>query len=241
MTRCGKRVGSTLSLWLLFASLAQSTELLTNGGFETGTLTGWNQASLGDGSFLAGNSLLTPLSGSSTVGPAEGNWYAVTDLLGPGTHALFTIFTIPMPSLSVVLSFRMFVNSLVPAVVNPLGLDHTEGPNQHARVDLLALGSGQFSTGASVIRNFYLGVDPGPNPHSYTSYSFDITPQVGQGGSFLLRFADTANLDFLHLGVDGVSVDSGPMQVVPEPSSFGLTLVGCGVLLRIGLRRRKPA
>jgi hypothetical protein len=139
---------------------------LTNGGFETGTLTGWtvvNQTGSFPGSnFFPLSGTTTPQSGLSTVGPASGNFYAVSDQSGSGTHALLQTFTVPTAASSVVLSFSLFVNSYGGSFINPIGLDFTDGANQHARVDILAAGASPFDTGVGVLRNFYLGGTPGP-------------------------------------------------------------------------------
>ena len=159
--------------------------------------------------------------------------------IGSGTHALLQPFIVPGGS-TVVLSFSLFVNSYGGNFVNPIGLDFTDGANQHARVDILTAGASALDTGAGVLRNFYLGTDSGGNPHAYASLSFDITSLVGGGGSFQLRFAEVDNQFFLNMGVDNVSIVATPAGV-PEPVSLVQAALGFAVvgLLRCTRRRHK--
>ena len=228
---------------LMFGGLAKvnaaPTELITNGGFETGAFTGWTVTDLAGGSgswFVDTLGTTTPLSGLATLaGGGAGTFYAVSDQTGPGTHALTQAFTVPWPALSATLSFDMFVNDWdLGPIINPAGLNHTAIPNQHARVDILSTAAGAFDTGAGVLANYYLGVDGGPDPHSFTHYSFDITGIVGAGGTFQLRFAEVDNQLFFNQGVDGVSILAEP---VPAPGAILLGSIGVGVVS--WLRRRR--
>jgi hypothetical protein len=218
-----------------FVQPAFALALLTNGGFEAG-LTGWTVTDLagGSGSWFANAGTSTPISGNTTVGPAGGVLYAVTDQGGPGTHALTQSFTVPIGSTLVVLGFDMFANdqSGVGPIIDPIGLDHTGPANQHARVDLLSALATPFDTGAGVLANFYLGEDAGPNPHGWTPYSFDITGLVTPGGTYQLRFGEVDNQFFFNQGVDNVSIEA-----IPEPAS--LALLGIGLAGMGALRRRK--
>jgi hypothetical protein len=224
-------------LFLARPAQAATIELLTNGGFETGTLAGWSVVDLagGSGTWFATSALATPSSAFATVGPAAGSFYAVTDQGGPGTHALLQSFTVAPGATSVILSFAMFVNDQngLGPIVNPAGLDHTAVPNQHARVDILSSAATAFDTGAGVLANFYLGIDAGANPHPYTPYLFDITALVAAGGTFQLRFAEVDNQLFFHQGVDSVSI----LQTVPEPAT--LLLLGAGLSAVAARRRRR--
>ncbi len=218
---------------LLLSTASVAAAGLINGGFETGDLTGWtvvNQAG-GSGSFYIVSGITAPLSGSGTVGPAGGVFYAVSDQTGPGTHALIQPFALA-PGLQVILTFDMFANDWdAGPTVNPAGLDYTAIPNQHGRVDLLTGTAGPFDTGSGVIRNFYLTVDPGADPNAYTHYVFDITDDVAAGGLFQIRFAEVDNQLFFNMGVDNVSIDA-----VPEPA--GVLLCGLGLACLMAYRRR---
>ncbi len=235
-------IGLTLVL-LMFGSLgkvnAAPTELITNGGFETGDFTGWTVTNLAGGSgswFVDTLGTTTPQSGQPTLaGGGGGTFYAVSDQSGPGTHALIQPFTVPWPVLSATLSFDMFVNDWnAGPIINPAGLNHTAIPNQHARVDILTTAAGAFDTGAGVLANYYLGVDGGPDPHAFTHYVFDVTGIVGAGGTFQLRFAEVDNQFFFNQGVDNASILVEP---IPAPGAILLGGIGAGIVS--WLRRRR--
>ena len=242
-------ISSSVLFGVSFVSTASAVNLITNGGFETEDFTGWNVSiqpgsNSTNGFFIDDANGSTPLSGQSTVGPASGSFYAVTDQRGSGAYALTQTFTVPGVASSVILSFDMFVNnwSVSGPLVNPSGLDYNSNPNQHARVDILVAGANLFSTNpADIVGNFYLGSDPfASNPNPYTSYSFDINSLVGAGGSYILRFAEVDNQVFFNQGVDNVSIEFTPdgNATVPEPTS-SLSLLAIGTLGAVSTLKRK--
>ncbi len=213
------------------SAVAAPVQLISNGGFETGLFAPWTVTDLagGSGSWFVNSGATTPVSGNATVGAAGGTFYAVTDQTGPGTHVLEQSFTVPVGALSVILGFDMFMNdqSGLGPIANPAGLDHTAGPNQHARVDIMSILAAAFSTSAIDIVSTLVppSIDLGANPHPYTSYSFDITAFVTPGTSYKLRFGEVDNQFFFNQGVDNVSILADVGQV-PEPGSLALVVLG---------------
>ena len=201
-------------------------QLLTNGGFETGSLAGWAVTPPGvfEGTWFADNTILTPKSFNPTVGPASGNWYAVTDQYGPGVNALSQAFTVPLGTVHVQWSFKMFVNDWGPDF----------GPGTQY-VQALLLGDGADPvTGLPI---FSQVPDPPvlvtagvPNP--YLAYSFDITGLVTAGQTYQIDFLERDADAPMNVGVDDVSV----LATVPEPGSVALLL---SVLAAAGIVRRR--
>ena len=254
-TRKFTGAGLLLALCAAMAAPVSAQELIKNGGFETGSLSSWqpvDQAGSVGGFFARQNGTqFNPF--RSTVGPASGSYYAVTDqaalfpLSPDGSHALLQTFTVATPATSIILSFDMFVDNYnLTGAVTPNTLDYTGVPNQQARVDILSAGANAFTTGAGDLANYYKGSDPVTdplldNPHQYTHYSFDITSLVGSGGTFQLRFAEVNNQDNLYQGVDNVSVFETPVPEASTLVSFGLLAFGLAALLLHGRRgRRQP-
>lgn len=213
--------------------------LLVNGGFEAGNLSGWKTSNQTGGSgdfFVSTPGTTTPASFNVTSpNSSGGSFYAVSDTNGPGAHALLQAFVIPTAPLSVMLTFQMFVNNWAGTpTTNAAGLDYLASPNQHARVDILSATATPLDTGTGVLRNLFIGADTGTSPHTYTSYSFDITSTVTTPGIYILRFAQVDNQGVLNQGVDNVSVE----LTIPEPSAILLVLcAGSTLCIR---RRRKP-
>lgn len=234
-----KRLASFLLAATIMAANSAQATLLTNGDFETGGFAGWTVTNLVGGSgnwFIDSPGTTTPMSNFATAANTlGGSFYAVTDQIGPGTHALTQSFTVAPNALSVIFSFQMFTNdqSGSAPIVNAAGLTHTAGPNQHVRVDLLSSTATAFDTGAGVLANFFLGDDAGSNPNPYTSYSFDISALVAGGGTFQVRFAEVDNQLFYHAGVDNVAITAQ----IPEPAT--LALLGLGLTGLAISRRRK--
>ncbi|HYA89849.1 MAG TPA: PEP-CTERM sorting domain-containing protein [archaeon] len=227
---------SLLVLSALSGTARADSQLITNGNFATGDLTGWTEADQagGSGSWFVSSTTSSPLSGFQTPGPpGSDSFYALTDQTGPGSHVLIQSFTVPVGTTSLVLTFNMFSNDQDGGPFCPGALDYTIEPNQCARVDILTAGAGAFDTGAGVVGNLYetatQTVEEATNP--WVSYTFDLTGLAP--GTYQLRFGEVDNQDFFQQGVDDVSL----VASTPEPGT--LLLLGTGLLSALGLKRRK--
>ena len=211
---------------LVAVSSASGGELLTNGGFETGTFAGWTAYTQAGGlgiifasNTLAGGAL--PVSGSPAAGPTGGDWYAAVDQGGGGAYALSQDFTISPDATSVVVSFDMFHSDLSgTAPLNSGVLDYSLGPAQWARVDILD------AFGASLIAIADVGSQP------WTTYVVDITGLVTPGSTYTFRYGHVDNQFFYHTALDNASVVE---TVIPAPGAAALLgLAGC-----VARRRRR--
>lgn len=232
-------VAGSVAMSLAVTPMAGATALLVNGDFETGTFAGWtvdNEAGGSGNYYIDTPGSTTPFSLQTTSaagGGAHGNYYAVSDQGGSGVHVIRQSFTTSAGG-TVKLAFDMFVNDYDSGpIVNAAGLTVFSGANQHARVDILTAGAGAFDTGATVLANYFLGVDAGADPNAFTHYDFDITSVVGAGGTFQIRFAEVDNQLWLNQGVDNVDINQNQ---TPEPA--GLALVGFALGALACSRRR---
>lgn len=244
--------GKTLQIAALLAGTAiwmgagrsASAQIIVNGSFEDNSgagfsgFTGWNVADqVGSaGSFYAQTGGGTPLFGNSVPSPPEGNFAAMSEGGGAGSHVLYQDFQAPMGITSGLLSFQVFVNNQGVDFSAPSTLDFTAGSNQQARVDLLLANSDPFSVAAGDVLLTLFQTNPGdPLVSGYNTVTADISSALAtQGGNTLrLRFAEVDNVQPLNLGVDNV------ILLVPEPSTLTLLAaggIGGGSLL---LRRRR--
>ncbi len=208
---------------------AAGGEMMANGSFELGALAGWTSRTDGAGAWFAdAPGSTTPLSGRTTKTKlGAGSFYAVSDANGSGAQALEQTFSVPADATGVVLSFDMFVNNWNAGgtFVDPAGLDWDilPTPNQHARVDLLNPGFPDFDTSAAaVVNTYYIGADPGLNPHNFLTYTLDITDDVVPGQTYVLRFANVHNQNTLNMGVNHVSIEvDTPAEACDDGNNVG--------------------
>ncbi len=211
---------------LSLALTAQANEVLTNGGFETGTFAGWTVSDVGGpGSFFVTGATTTPLTGNPTVGPASGNFYAVSDQYGPGTHVITQSFT-AAANTDYLLSFDMFVNDWAAFNSAP--------PQFGGEADLIAGASDPILGPALDV--FYHAdtqvVGGVPNPYVHTS--LDITGDLTAGDTYQLRFLESDSTAPLNVGVDSVSLIATSTTATPEPKLlfFPLALLAGIVVYR---------
>jgi uncharacterized repeat protein (TIGR01451 family) len=225
---------SAAALAAMALSIAASTVALaatvTNGGFESGTLSGWtvvNQAgSQGTWSNYTGTT--SPTSSHTIPAPPEGTRAAITDQTGPSSHELYQDITLE-PGFTHTLTFSLYYHSYA-ALTAPGTLDYTSaGANQQYRVDVMKTSAADFSIApADVLANIFQTKLGDPQVVAPTTMTFDLTPFAGQ--TIRLRFAAAVRQFFLNAGVDNVKVVSVGADVAlsgtasPEPVATGSTL-----------------
>jgi hypothetical protein len=222
-------VGGVAAAVLACATSAGATNLIVNGDFETGDLSGWTVVDQAGGSgswYIAGNGAGSPLNGFATQTLAGGgNYNAQTDQGGPGSHQLEQSF-VGVAGHSYVLSFDVFANDLSGASPVGSGLDYTVVPNQHVELNL-------YGPTANV--NVYSGdVDPA----DWHLASFDLSPYITGNGVYTIAFGEVDNQLYYNLGIDNVRLDT--RGGVPEPATWAMMLMGA-FGLGAALRARKSA
>jgi len=229
-------------MYKLFASICvlslaltvRANEVIVNGGFETGDFTGWTVTDSpgGTGSFFVAGGTNAPLSGNTTVGPRSGNFYAVSDQFGPGTHVITQSFT-AAANTGYLLSFYMFVNDYATA----FGADTQYG----GEADLIAGGANPLL--APMTTQFYYAdtqvIGGIPNPYVHTS--LDITGDVIAGNTYQLRFLESDSTSPLNVGVDDVSLIATSTSTVPEPKLLFFPLALLAGIVVYQTRRKAQA
>ncbi len=243
------RLAVTIALAYLtgLSGTVQGVDLITNGGFESGSFSGWTVAVESSATsydnnvtapvsnfYIQGNSGTTPVSGLTTLGPATGSYFALADSTTAGGNVLIQNFTVPLGTIALNLSFDMFTYDWYDNGATGTSLNYLDDPNQHVRVDLLKITSTDFSTSASdVIFNIFDGLQPNTDPPTWQNYTQDLMAYVTPGSTYRLRFGAVDNQFVLNMGIDNVSLNA---NVVPEPSS--IVLSGLATLAIFARRRR---
>jgi len=210
------------------AAGAHASELLTNGDFETGDLSGWTVTDQAGGSgswYLGTNGGGSPLNGFPTPTLVNGgDFNAQTDQGGPGSHTLSQSFFASGAG-TYTLSFDVYGNDqsgAAPAGA-PGDLDYNNAPNQHGEVNLIGpSGTVLVTYGA-----------PGPD---WTHLTFDLSSLITSAGVYTVAFSEVDNQLFYNIGLDNISLTGA--AGVPEPASWALMILGFGGMGAVVRRRR---
>jgi hypothetical protein len=210
-----------LSLALLaFAfTSARADDLITNGGFESGSLAGWTATGNGDGGFTVTSASSTPVTGNAAVSD---------DFNGGQTQYLTQSFTTPGSFGSATLTFSMFVNDIY-------GLDFGSS-GDGGQVSLL-------SASGALLQVLYGPTDtfenPVGSPNSYFSFSQDIARYLVANTTYSLQFSSSDSTSLINVGVDDVSLVTGNVAATPEPSTLSLSAIGGCLVFFVAYRKAK--
>src|SRR5205085_216096 len=81
-------------------------ELLLNGNFETGDLSGWMSDDIGSGGWVLNNGAFDPESPDGPLPPFAGSFSVLAEQVGNGTHILWQDVLIPDSTASATLTWR---------------------------------------------------------------------------------------------------------------------------------------
>lgn len=220
-------------LTVLLAPSSAEAEKVVNGGFESGTLSGWNVYQANPfGDWFAYQGTETPIGAvrkkqggraDAIQPPPQGSYAAVTDEIEPDTLILYQDVVLE-PGSDYQLSLVAYYDSYKPiAIPTPDSLSIAEEAlrlpngkfqeNQQFRIDVMKPDAPLESLDqADILRTVFatkLGDRPTMAPRKLTA---NLSAFAGQ--TVRLRIANAVSEEVFNAGVDAVSIASGP------PGSF---------------------
>jgi hypothetical protein len=217
---------------LAVAPAFAGTQLITNGGFETGALTGWSTlgTAQSDDLFYADNTGSTPLNGFPTAGADSGTWYAVSDMTGlvsPESSYLTQSVTIPVGATDDLLTFDIFVN------------DDFGGAGTGGEVAV-------WTNSANPLTDAPLAVVYGPSdtavsggtPNPWLPESVDITSDLTAGTTYQIGVLESDSTGPINVGVDNFSLVATVATTTPEPATLLPSALLLAGLLIYSARRK---
>ncbi len=186
-----------------------STNVLVNGDFETGSMSGWGHAPGHPLVVLHGwfayHGTVAPISGAPVPPPPQGKTAALVDQAGPGGNVLFQTFRVPRNGR---LSMTLWYVNWAGVFFTPRMLVPGPAPDQQLRIDLTLPDAGLYSLRPSdIVANVFRTVPGDPlavAPHTIT---YNLAPWAGR--LVRLRIAEVDNQFFFTAGVDSVQVSGG--------------------------------
>ena len=237
-------VCSFLLLVAVFAAKFASaqTDLVENGGFETGDFVGWTVLNEpeGGGNWYVYSGTTLPETGFSFLSPPVGVFAATTDQFRSGSHVLYQDLAIPVGG-EVLCTAILYYQNLAPEFFTGSDLSYLTSPNQQARVDIISTDADPFTSSDGVLLNI-LQTQPGdPLTLGYTAIDFDLSQFAGSTVRF--RVAEVDNVSYFNFAIDEVSCISDiapPTTSIPTLGEWGMMAMA-GVLGIAGLfyARRK--
>jgi hypothetical protein len=199
-----------------------SAAKVVNGGFESGSLSGWNQTlyphpEVPSGSWLIYGELMRGMGGSPPAPPPRGDFAAFTDQGEVSGMILSQVIRLKRNQRHK-LSFQLaYHNDNVSdrrrgksgGFFTPATLAASVDPNQQFRMDVLKPGAPIKSVnGDDVLKRVYRTDRGDPDNRGFRKITANLTPFAGQ--RVRLRFAVVVTEDVLNAAIDAVRVRSKP-------------------------------
>jgi hypothetical protein len=203
-----------VSAALFAAPAAAHAAIVTNGDFETGSLSGWQvnvTPNPDTGTWFAYSGTTTPLNSFTVPAPPQGRFAAVTDQEGSSTRILYQ--DVQVPTGGTVAQLGMFVYYDSQAAITSLdSLDPTGGANQQYRVDVIRPGAPLDSVASGdVLVNVFRTATGAPQSLGPTQRTADLTPFAGQ--TIRIRLAEVDNQLFFNAAADAILVKSNGFTI----------------------------
>jgi hypothetical protein len=173
-------------------------EILANGGFETGDLSGWVQDNSGDGSFVINDGLFDPAGPENPSPPLEGKFSITTQQGAPGRLVLFQDVTLPAGALSAVLSWHDHIRNHASLYVEP---------DQQFRVEIRTTDNQLLTTAFTTSADL-------PLLNDWAQRTFDLASYIGK--TIRIAFIVQATYGYFNVSLDAVSLWLGN----PLPTTY---------------------
>jgi hypothetical protein len=164
-------------------------ELIVNGNFESGNLSGWSRVNVNGDTFI-NNGTFDPNSPDGPLPPLAGNFSTITDQTGPGSHVIYQDITIPAGTISAILSWSDRLRNFAGTFANT-------APLQRFKVEIRATNNTPLA--------LIFSTEPGDAPFSNVAKRrADITSFRGQ--RVRVTFTADQNLAPFNVHLDNISV-----------------------------------
>lgn len=200
---------------LTVGAAGAAANTVVNGDFETGDFTGW---SLVDEPQPPSGSWLVYNAEGPFQPPPQGEFAAITDQGGPGTHILYQ--DVPIEAGQPYLSMTVYYDSSGPITVpTPDTLEATEGgdENQQYRIDVMDPAAPIESIDPSdIFARMFRTLEGASTSIAPRRVGVDLSSFVGQ--TVRLRLAEADTLGPFNAGVDLVTTGPVPPPPAPNPT-----------------------
>ena len=210
-----------VAVFAFLAPAGASAATVVNGGFETGTLSGWQQFNqTGNGEWFAYDK--AEAEAQSFFPPPSGNFAAVDNQVEPDLDVLYQDVALESGFTHQLALTFYYVSSEPIFAPDPPTLSLAD-ENQQVRIDVMKPSALIDSVSSSDILTTVFANQPGdPEVMSPTRLTADLTPFAGQ--TVRLRIANAVTEGPFNSGLDDVSITStAPPPPPPPPPSNAIS------------------